>query len=137
MNKKVNRINTLSIDLYNKIKSIANKAVSFTQGDLLFKEGDFNEYVYLIEKGKVALVKENLKHKVELLNQNDGEIVGIDMIFNDNNCGYSALAIQPSIAYRILISDFKDFLTTNNSSSLELMKYLSSLITKIESKNLS
>ncbi|MGE0561864.1 MAG: Crp/Fnr family transcriptional regulator [Flavobacteriales bacterium] len=129
----------MSIDLINRIKSLANKGsgISFAQGDLLFKEGDHKEYIYLIEKGEVALIKDHQTQKIEIMSQNKGDIVGVDLIFNDKDCEYTALVLQPSIIYKVLISDFKDLLVNNSSSSLELIKYLSSLINKLESRKLA
>lgn len=137
MNKKTNRRNVLSLELIDKIKLIAKKGVSFAQGDVLFKEGDHKEYIYLIETGEIALIKDKQQQKVEIMSQNEGDIVGIDLIFNDRDCEYSALVIQPSVVYRVLISDFVEFLANNSASSLELMKYLSSLITKLETRKLA
>ncbi len=137
MNKRTNKLNALSADLINRIKSLANKGISFAQGDMLFKEGDHKEYIYLIEKGEVALIKDKQEKKVEIMSQNDGDIVGVDLIFNDKDCEYSALVLQPSVIYKVLISDFRDLLTNNNGSSLELLKYLSSLINKLESRKLA
>lgn len=137
MNKRTNKLHTLSVDLIDRIKSIANNGVSFAQGEVLFKEGDHNEYIYLIEKGEVALLKDQRERKVEIMSQNDGEIVGVDLIFNDHDCEYSALVLQPSIVYKVLISDFKELLTNNNGLSIEILKYLSSLINKLESRKLA
>lgn len=137
MNKSKNKFNALSVDLIERIKSIANKGISFTQGEVLFKEGDHKEYIYLIEKGEVALVKDKQEEKIEIMSQNDGEIVGVDLIFNDHDCEYSALVLQPSIVYKVLISDFKELLSNNNGLSLEILKYLSSLINKLESRKLA
>lgn len=135
MNK--NKINTLSLDLINRIKSIAKNDTSLTKGDLLFKEGDKKEYIYLIEKGEVAIIKQNNDKNVEIMNQHGGEIVGIDLIFNDNECEYSALVTEPTKLYKVLISDFKEFLSINNNSSLELLRYISSLINKMESQTVN
>ncbi|MCB0380330.1 MAG: cyclic nucleotide-binding domain-containing protein [Flavobacteriales bacterium] len=137
MNKSKNKLNALSVDLIERIKSIANKGISFAQGEVLFKEGDHKEYIYLIEKGEVALVKDKQEKKIEIMSQNDGEIVGVDLIFNDHDCEYSALVLQPSIVYKVLISDFKELLSNNNGLSLEILKYLSSLINKLESRKLA
>jgi CRP-like cAMP-binding protein len=137
LHKRKNKLNVLSADLIERIKSIANKGISFAQGEVLFKEGDHKEYIYLIEKGEVALLKDKQEKKVEIMSQNDGEIVGVDLIFNDHDCEYSALVLQPSIVYKVLISDIKELLTNNNSLSLEILKYLSSLINKLESRKLA
>ena len=135
MNRK--KINTLSLDLINRIKSIAKNNSSLGKGELLFKEGDKKEYIYLIEKGEVAIIKQNNNKTVEVMNQHEGEIVGIDLIFNDNECEYTALVTEPTKLYKVLISDFKDFLSLNNNSSLELLKYISSLINKMESQSVN
>lgn len=129
-----NKINTLSLDLINRIKSLSKNDTSLKQGEILFKEGDKEKYIYLIEKGEVAIVKQNNNKKVEIMNQHGGEIVGIDLIFNDKECEYSAIVTEPTKLYKVLISDFKEFLSLNNSSSLELLKYISSLINKMESQ---
>lgn len=133
-NKSTNKLNTLSLDLVNRIKSIAKNNSSLGKGELLFKEGDKKEYIYLIEKGEVAIIKQNNNKNVEVMNQHEGEIVGIDLIFNDNECEYTALVTEPTKLYKVLISDFKDFLSLNNNSSLELLKYISSLINKMENQ---
>lgn len=136
-NKSTNKLNTLSLDLVNRIKSIAKNNSSLGKGELLFKEGDKKEYIYLIEKGEVAIIKQNNNKNVEVMNQHEGEIVGIDLIFNDNECEYTALVTEPTKLYKVLISDFKDFLSLNNNSSLELLKYISSLINKMESQSVN
>lgn len=138
MNKKQsNKPNVLSLDLMNRIKSIAKNNSSIEEGELLFKEGDKKEYIYLIEKGEVTIIKDNNDKKIEIMNQHDGEIVGIDLIFNDNECEYSAIASVPTKLYKVLISDFKEFLSLNNNSSLELLKYISSLINKMENQTIN
>lgn len=137
---KTNKLYVLSTDLIERIKSIAKSGISFAQGDVLFEEGEQKEFIYLIEKGVVSLIKDNNESgnkKVEILNQNDGDIVGVDLVFNDKDCEYSALVTEPSIMYKILISDFKELLSKNSDSSLELIKYLSSLVTKLEKKILA
>ena len=137
---KTNKLYVLSTDLIERIKSIANSGTTFTQGDVLFKEGEHKEFIYLIEKGVVSLVKDNNERnnkKIEIMNQNDGDIVGVDLVFNDKDCEYSALVTEPSILYKVLIADFKELLSKNSDSSLELIKYLSSLVTKLEKKKLA
>lgn len=135
-----NKLNALSTDLVNRIKLMANNGISFTQGDVLFREGDHKEYIYLIEKGMVSLIKDNNESsnkKIEIMNQNDGDLVGVDLIFNDKDCEYSALVAEPSVLYKVLIADFKELLSKNSSSSIELIRYLSSLLNKLEKKKLA
>ncbi|MCC7331944.1 MAG: cyclic nucleotide-binding domain-containing protein [Flavobacteriales bacterium] len=134
MSKATNYTNTLSSDLINQIKSIALNNSFINEGDLLFREGDKKEFVYLIEKGEVIIVKDHNQQKFEVINQHEGEIVGIDLIFNENECEYSAIASEPTKLYKVLISDFKNFLSRNNNTSIELLKYISALVNKMESQ---
>ena len=137
MNKKELHINRLSKDLIEKIKEIAENISTYKKGDFLFKEGENQEYIYLIEQGDVSLIKKGLTNSVEIVHQNGGDLVGIDFIFNNSESGYSAVVNEQTLLYQVLIDDFKLFLKENNNLSLELIQYISSLIKQIEnhSKN--
>ncbi len=137
MNKTNYKPNNLSNDLIESIKLVSKKCFPLNNGDLLFKEGDEKEFIYLIDKGEVSLIKNNQLNDVELIKQHDGDIVGVDLIFNDAQCEYSALVKKPTLLYKILISDFKSLLIKNNKSSIELIKYLSSLINQMETKRIN
>lgn len=130
-NEKLN-ITRLSQELVDKIKNISKHISTYKQGDFLFKEGENQSYIYLIEQGDVSLVKKGLTNSVEIVHQNDGDLVGVDFIFNNSESGYSAVVNEQTLLYQVLIDDFKVFLKENNNLSLELIQYISSLIKQIE-----
>lgn len=137
MNNEKSHITRLSKELVDKVKNISKRISTYKQGDFLFREGENQNYIYLIEQGDVSLIKKGLTNSVEFVHQNDGDLVGIDFIFNNSESGYSAVANEKTLLYQVLIDDFKVFLKENNNLSLELIQYLSSLIKQIEnhSKN--
>ena len=128
-------IKKLSAELIDKVKSITTHLYNYKKGDVLIKEGEKQKYVYLIEKGEVILIKTGLKNTVEIVNQKDGDLIGVDLIFNEHVSEYSAIAKKNTTFYRLLIDDFKKIMLANSNLSLELMQYINSLISSIENKN--
>lgn len=104
-------------------------------GDFLFVEDAPLEHVYLIEYGEITLAKLNDDTKIELMNQIEGDIVGVDILFKDGICNYSAIANKSSKLYKTSLSDFQGILSHQKATSLELVKYLCSLITEMEKRD--
>jgi len=104
-------------------------------GDYLFVENAALENVYLIEYGEVNLVKIKFESKIELLTQVEGDIVGVDILFKDGVCNYSAIASKSCKLYKMSIADFQTILSKQKATSLELVKYLCSLIVEMEKKD--
>ena len=50
-------------------------------GDYLFVENSTLENIYLIDSGGITLAKLNEGVKIELMNQVEGDIVGVDILF--------------------------------------------------------
>jgi len=137
LNNEKLHITRLSKELVDKVKHISKRISTYKQGDFLFREGENQNYIYLIEQGDVSLIKKGINNIVEIVHQNEGDLVGVDFIFNNTESGYSAVANEKTLLHQVLIDDFKVFLKENNNLSLELIQYLSSLIKQIEnySKN--
>lgn len=119
-------------DLIEKIKSISSGFFSLNKNELLFKEGDTTKYIYFIEKGDVALKKIKDKSEIDFLHLSSNELIGIDSAYIEGYCNYSASTSTSTSGLKILISDFLDLITEHKIASLELMKYLSSILNRIE-----
>lgn len=137
MNNEKSHITRLSKELVDKVKNISKRISTYKQGEFLFREGENQNYIYLIEQGDVSLIKKGLVNSVEIVHQNAGDLVGVDFIFNNTESGYSAVVNQKSLLHQVLIDDFKVFLKENNNLSLELIQYLSSIIKQIENNPLN
>ncbi len=109
--------------------------VSLKRDEYLFKETSPLEYIYLIENGEVGLIKSNGDNNIEFMQQKEGDIVGIDIMFSGGGCEYSAITKKESSFYKTPINEFKRILNHQKSTSLELAKYLCSLLDKMENKN--
>lgn len=127
----------LSKELVNKVKHVADFFKSYEKGDVLFYEGDDPLYIYLLEEGEISLIKSGKDCEVEIMEHKKGDIVGLDLIFDNKKCTYSAIIKTASELHVVEIEKFKQFLINENSLSLELIRYLSSIIKQIESNPLN
>lgn len=122
----------LSKELIDKVKHIADFFKAYDKGEVLFSEGEMPTYIYLLEKGEISLVKSGTDCEVEIMEHKKGDIVGLDLIFDNKKCTYSAIVKTSSELHIVEIEKFKQFLINENSLSLELIQYLSSVIKQIE-----
>ncbi|MBL1231773.1 MAG: cyclic nucleotide-binding domain-containing protein [Flavobacteriales bacterium] len=132
MNSNKRHTIKLSKKLIDKVKHIADFFKAYDKGDILFFEGEVPIFVYFLEKGEISLVKSGADCKVEIMEHKKGDIVGLDLIFDNKKCTYSAIVKTSSELHVIEIEKFKQFLINENSLSLELIRYLSSVIKQIE-----
>lgn len=126
------RNNSLSKELMEKIKSISCGVFSINKNESIFNEGDHTDYIYFIENGDIVLKKNKDNHKISFLELLQGELIGIDCVYNDGYCNYSATAATNTKGTKILISDFKTLIAEHKKASLELMRYLSSIVNSLE-----
>jgi CRP-like cAMP-binding protein len=103
-------------------------------GDYLFVEDAALEHVYLVEYGEVTLAKLKDETKIELMIQVEGDIVGVDILFKDGVCNYSAIANKSCKLFKTSLADFQAILSHQKATSLELVKYLCSLISEMEKR---
>ncbi|MCO6498834.1 MAG: cyclic nucleotide-binding domain-containing protein [Vicingus serpentipes] len=121
-------------DLIEEIKS-SSRVFTIEKGDYLFTENSPLEFVYLIDEGEVALLKLNKNNdSIELMNQQGGDIVGVDILFKNSLCDYSAVAKKSCKLYRTSLEKFQHILSHQKETSMELMRYLCSLLNQLESK---
>lgn len=135
MNPKQQHIK-LSATSFSKILQLKGVLKKYQQGEVLFKEGIEPKSIFLIIKGVVALVKSGAECNVNIMNHKEKDIVGLDLIFDNKLCSYTAVTSSNCEIYEINIDVFKQFLIDENSMSLELLKYLSSLIKQLENSPL-
>ena len=88
----------------------------------------------MIDSGEITLAKLNEGVKIELMNQVEGDIVGVDILFKDGIYSYSAIANKPSTLFKVSITNFQAILSHKKATSLELVKYLCSLISEMEKR---
>lgn len=124
--------NGLSKELMEKIKSISCGVFSFKKNEPIFKEGELTKYIYFIENGNITLKKNKNENEIPFLELPQGELLGVDCVYTEGMCNYSAFSSSATNGVKILITDFLDLINEHKVASLELMRYLSSILNRIE-----
>lgn len=115
-------------------KTFPNQKVYLNKGDLLFKEGESNDFVFFIESGSIKV----LKNKWVIGITQPLEFVGITSCLNEgNHYNFSAKAIVSSVVLKIGKIDFKIHLLSNPIFCKKIIQILCERIKLTDNKTRS
>ena len=119
------------------LQSLSNKAIekNFKKGDIIFKEGDSNIFVYIISDGQVKSAKYTADGKeaiTEILGKCD--VMGQVVILGKASYDYSASALTDTSALLIKRDDFLAVIKKNSELALKLIESLSSRLKETQNK---
>ncbi|HKK76288.1 MAG TPA: response regulator [Saprospiraceae bacterium] len=109
------------------------KIKTYKKRDLVFEEGDFPRYLYLVNSGTVKLFKTNEYGKEYIINLcKPGDFFGyVDLIKNDMH-SESAAALEPTEISLVPKEDFMKLLHGDRDVTSQLIKMLANNITEQE-----
>lgn len=97
----------------------------FDKGDLIFREGDRGEKFYLIQSGKVRIVKNHgTPQEVSLTTFSKGEFFGEMALFDMETRSATALADEPCEVYELGQKNFEGFITQRPRVAYEVIQKL-------------
>ena len=113
---------------YPKLESILEnqKTRTFSKKDIIYREGDFASYAYLIQKGKVKTYKINVDGK-EFIHDilTVGHFLGENALIQDTDRTEFAMAMEETELVLIPRQDFQDLIFQNREVSSNFIKMLS------------
>ena len=98
---------------------------TYTPGDIIFKEGDIGQAMYIIWSGRVAIVKGNLDAPTVLGHRGVGEIIGEMGLLENRPRSATVVAIEDVRALSLTRQDFETLLRENPSVGLSMLSTLS------------
>jgi len=116
-----------------ELKAISDvcQCCEYKEGDILFREGDDADSVYLLIEGFVEIWKNYGSGKKDILaKQNKGNIVGEMAVIDELKRSATVIAGEKMIVYNILRDDFISLLRRLPELSFEFMKSISMLVRK-------
>ena len=117
--KKVELFSNISRkDLYHV--SQITEEVDFLEGEIIFNEGDFGDYMLVIAKGKVQIHKG--KKIIEEISE--GECFGEMAILDSEPRSADATAMEDCILFKINQRDFSQVLSIQNDVMMSIVKIL-------------
>jgi CRP-like cAMP-binding protein len=97
------------------------------EGEVLFREGDRGDTLYIIKTGWVKIVRYNERGEELELNQNGpGDVVGEMALIDQAPRSATVIALSPVEMVQLKYEDFIDVITENPPLALELIRTLSS-----------
>lgn len=115
-------------DAIKKVMSIAEK-VSFDQGDVLFRDGDDPEYLYILVKGQVKLVLGETG-KLVYTGSRIGEAFGWSALIDRKEYSATAITSEPTVLLRIERDRLLEILEKDMENGYLFFKSLSKALGK-------
>ena len=101
----------------------------FSQGQLIFREGDLANRFYLIEEGKVALETQTGSKRAALIQTvGAGEVLGWSWLFPPYYWHFNARAMEPTSAIFFYGTHLRDRCDEDHDFGYELMKCMTAVI---------
>ena len=98
----------------------------YEPGEILFKEGDIGEGMYIIRSGRVAVIKGDFDSPTVLGYRGPGEIIGEMALLEDRPRSASVVAIEDLQVLCISRENFQQFLESNSAVGMGILGVLSS-----------
>jgi CRP-like cAMP-binding protein len=91
---------------YKELAGLASKS-DFSKGEMIFREGDEPEYVYIVYKGKIKFFNSSASGKIITARVSNGhDLTGLGSFFSGQKRWLSALAVDDVKALKIRRNDF-------------------------------
>ena len=118
--------------LKNYFKDKAEK-YSFKLGEIIYREGDNSNYIFLIQKGIVKTYKidEQGKELITAVHKDD-DLFGFTSFMHNMAYQESAMAIENTVVFRLVKQELKNVLYKNHAVTLDLIDYLSDSVSEIK-----
>jgi len=101
---------------------------TYSKGDIIFNEGDQGDALYVVQFGKVKIVKRTPTTEITLALLGPGEIFGEMALFDHQDRSASAIAVDDA---RVLTVDRRKFFATMSRDPTLAFKILSSMSQRI------
>ncbi len=117
------------LDLLTSIdRSLLNRLMSerkYERGEIIFKEGDRGDSMYLIRSGRVVVIKGDLKNPTILGYRGPGEIIGEMALLEGQPRSASIIAVERLRMLKISRESFQELLNSEPAIGMSIMASLS------------
>ncbi len=101
-----------------------SSACRFEPGEIIIKEDDVGETVFIVERGRVDITKEKDGEKIYLGYMTSGDIFGEMSIIDDKPRSATVTAAEETIVNVIHRDEFFDILQSNQAAAVKILKAL-------------
>lgn len=121
---KVYIFSTLQQEAFKKIADIIVTR-KFKKGQVIFFEGDVEDKLYIVNKGKIKIYKYNREGREQILYLlPEGEFIGDMSLLKKGKFQYNAEALEDTLICTIAKDDFDEIVTKNPEITLKILEVL-------------
>ena len=132
--KGIELFESLSVGELAAIGSVVEE-VDYPAGEIIIKEGDAGDTLFLMVKGEVSVIKDmGERDEVEIDRMKDGEYFGEMALFEDTSRSVSIRTEKPSAFMVLYKQEFKEIVREYPQIALEICKILSQRIRHLHQK---
>lgn len=136
---KVHIFSTLKEEAFKKISEIIVTR-KYKKGQVLFFEGDAEDKLYIVNKGKIKVYRYNKEGREQILYiLSDGEFIGDMSLLKKGKFQFNAEALEDTYICTIAKDDFDGIITKNPEITLKILEVLHDRLMNLENliQNLS
>jgi CRP/FNR family transcriptional regulator len=115
---------------FENVDSIEHSDLSFSSGEVIFKQGTIAPQIYYVKKGMVRLYLEHRDRKQVLCIEKNG-FIGLESIYNDKYYQYSVSAVGDVKVCMIELEGFKRVLESNAKLGSKVVMYINNRLKKL------
>ncbi len=116
-NKLLKNVELSNMDL----SHVKGKLITIGEGEILFREGDFADYIYLVISGEVNLLKKRLLGKTKSFIFGENDFLGHEELIEETSRTSTAVALRDSYLVALLKEEV-DELIRQDSRILDYMR---------------
>jgi CRP-like cAMP-binding protein len=132
--KGIELFESLSVGELAAIGSVVEE-VDYPTGEIIIKEGDAGDTLFLMIKGEVSVIKDlGEVNEIEIDRMKDGEYFGEMALFEDTTRSVSIRTEKPSAFMVLYKQEFKEIVREYPQIALEICKVLSGRIRNLHQK---
>ncbi len=120
-----------------ELRNLSNdrEVVKYRRGEVIYREGGYPREIFLIEKGKVKLMKYNQDgRKIVTHLFNESDFFGYLSILKNDTYKEEAIAVEDTHLYQISKSDFLDIIHKNRFVANTFLQMLSNNLSEMEDR---
>ena len=108
------------------------REVTVAPGEIVAKEHEIGESLYIIKEGSLRIMKEKDGTAYNLKNITSGECLGVSDIFNDKPRAAGAIANERTVLFEIRRNEFKKVLIGNPEIAYNMLEILSERLNEMD-----
>jgi signal transduction histidine kinase len=130
-NKLLKNADIANMDL----QGIKGRLITIGEGEILFREGDYAEHIYLVVSGEINLLKKRLLGKTKSYIFNENDFFGQEEFFEETSRTSTAVALRDSYLISLMKEEVDELIRQDHQVMLNMREPMSEIEEEISFKH--